>query len=291
MPLTHSGNFGSAFIEIHVCSVTSPPTKPSSTSSSPTEWLTLMPSCMLMTVQDSRAGRNKTATLSCSRKRFSTTAASLKCNRIKVICRQPYNMGAQFGLQFVAFYSEHVDPRSPTTPCVTPSPAHNSRHQPSPPNPPPLTPGGTPHRTPRYKLPSLPVATPCKDGDHSNPKTPNPLKSKTPKRPLRDANENEECEFSGVEKQSRLLSNALKEPQGSTPNNPILERIVKERKLRQQAFESSYEKKRLLVKDLPKAIGKSDFAAGYVGKSVEMSAAFRKISAHGKLHRLVCISA
>ena len=88
----------------------------------------------------------------------------------------------------------------------------------------------------------------------------------------------------------------MKEPRGSTPNNPILERIVKERKLRQQekAFESSYEKKRLLVKDLPKAIGKSDFAAGYVktvGKSMEMSAAFRKISAHGKLHRLVCILA
>ena len=46
-----------------------------------------------------------------------------------------------------------------------------------------------------------------------------------------------------------------------------------------------YEKKQLLVKELPKAEGNGDFAASYenlAGKQDEMSMAFRKISAHGK---------
>ena len=92
-----------------------------------------------------------------------------------------------------------------------------------------------------------------------------------------------------MEKQSRLLNNALKTPRGSSHANPILDRIRSEREKvkEEKRFESSYEKKRLLVRELPKAEGKTDFAAEYGksnGKSVEMSVAFRKMSRHGETH-------
>lgn len=247
------------------------------------DWLTLLPSCMLMTVQDSRAGRNKTTTLSCTRDRFSATAANQKWSYIKIVCRQPYNAVAQFGLQYVSFYSEYSGPRSPVTTHFTPSPSHP--HRPTPHHSTHMS-GGTPHRTTKHKLPSLPSVTPCKQGD-PNSKPPHLKSSKGPKRPLREANTKEGGKFSGVEKQSRLLKNALKGPKGSSPSNPILERITSEReKLKQEKnFESLYEKKQLLLKALPKALGKTDFTAGY-GKSPktssEISAAFRKISCHGE---------
>ncbi|CAI8023470.1 hypothetical protein GBAR_LOCUS13707 [Geodia barretti] len=65
--------------------------------------------------------------------------------------------------------------------------------------------------------------------------------------------------------------------------NPILERAVEEEgKKKEKKFEELYQKRKLLVAELNKAQGKSDFADGY-GKtpsSVEMTAAFRKISRH-----------
>lgn len=258
-----------------------PPPPPGSPPSAipDSDWLTLLPSCMLMTVQDSRAGRNKTTTLTCTRDRFSATAVSQKWSYIKIICRQPYNPVAQFGLQYVSFYSEYP---GPVTSHFTPSPSHT-------PNPtsPPSThiSGGTPHRTTKHKLPSLPSVTTCKQGD-PNFKPAHLKSSKRPKRPLREPNTEGGEEFSGVEKQSRLLNNALKASKDS-PSNPILERIASERERlnQEKSFDSSYEKKQLLLKALPRALGKTDFASGY-GKSpktsAEISAAFRKISGHGK---------
>ena len=263
-----TGNFGSAFIEIHVSS-SSPP-------GGPPEWLTLLPSCMLMTVHDSRAGRNKTATLTCTRERFSATAAQLKWSCIKLICRQPYNLTAQFGLQNVAFYTESGAVCSPMTPRVSQSPQHKL--------PSTALSDTTPQRTTSgHRLPPLPSAVgPCKQGEPGN-KTPH-VKFK---RPLREAND-ESCtdEFSGVE-QSRLLSNALKAPHGESHSNPILDRIASEReKVKEEMrFEASYQKKRLLVKELHKAERKADFTAGFdkaSSKSVEMSLALRKISRHGE---------
>ena len=58
-------------------------------------------------------------------------------------------------------------------------------------------------------------------------------------------------------------------------------------KEKKERFEESYQKRRLLVAELNKAQGKTDFANGYGGKSPssgEMMAAFRKISRHGELH-------
>ena len=271
-----SGNFGSAFIEIHVCS----------SAEGSSEWLTLLPSCMLMTVHDSRGGRNKTLTLTCAKERFSSTTSNKKWSHIKVICRQPYDTTAQFGLKYVAFYSEHSNLCSPLTPHCTTSPHYN---HPSPNHPSPTPPENTPHHTNRHKLPSLPSVTPRTPGD-SNYKPPHLKSSKTPKRPLSEANIEGEYEvFSGVEKQSRLLSNALRAPRGTAQQNPILERIANEREQvkKEQSFESAYQKKRLLVRELTKVEGKTDFVAGFEkasGSSIEMSAAFRKISRHGNLH-------
>ena len=278
--LAFSGNFGSAFIEIHVCCSSSIP-NPSST-----EWLTLVPSCMLMTVHDSRAGRNKTSILTVSKERFSATAINQKWNHIKIICRQPYNMSSQFGLQHVAFYSEHTtDISSP----LTPSPLHKSPHY----HPSPIhhNTETTPHSN-KHKLPSLPTSTvtPGKQGE-PNHKPLQSKSSKTPKRPLREPNKDESEEFTGIEKQSRLLNIVLKTPSselmGKTEKtNPILQRIASEheKKKNMENFQSSYEKKRLLVRELGKAELKNDFASAYVGsKSTEMTAAFRKITQHGEL--------
>ena len=67
--------------------------------------------------------------------------------------------------------------------------------------------------------------------------------------------------------------------------NPILERAVEEEgKKKKKSFEESYQKRKLLVAELNKAQEKSNFTDGY-GKtpsSVEMSAAFRRISRHGE---------
>ncbi|CAI8023469.1 DNA repair protein XRCC1, partial [Geodia barretti] len=146
------GNFGSAFIEVHVSAAAS--------ESSTTEWLTLLPSCMLMTVPDSRAGRNKTSSIVCSRDRFSATTAGLKWSFLKIICRQPYNLTSQFGLQHVTFYSD-----TPSTP-LTPSPSPSLLSHPDPSH----SPKDTPDYANRHRLPSLPSsATPCKPGDpHSS---------------------------------------------------------------------------------------------------------------------------
>ena len=229
---------------------------------------------MLMTVPDSRAGRNKTSSIVCSRDRFSATTAGLKWSFLKIICRQPYNLTSQFGLQHVTFYSD-----TPSTP-LTPSPSPSLLSHPDPSH----SPKDTPDYANRHRLPSLPSsATPCKPGDPHSSKTPH--RKGNFKQPLGDSNTSEE--FSGLERQSRLLRNALKGPrEPSDKMNPILERAVEEEgKQKEKRFEELYQKRKLLVAELNKAQGKSDFADGY-GKtpsSVEMTAAFRKISRHGEM--------
>ena len=125
--------------------------------------------------------------------------------------------------------------------------------------------------------------TPCKPGDPNSSRTPH--RKGNFKQPLGDSNTSEE--FSGLERQSRLLRNALKGPrEPSDKMNPILERAVEEEgKKKEKKFEELYQKRKLLVAELSKAQGKSDFADGY-GKtpsSVEMTAVFRKISRHGEM--------
>ena len=271
-----TGNFGAAFIEVHVSS--------GSAAVSPHgngEWLTLLPSCMLMTVADSRAGRNKTSALVCSRERFSATAVDTKWCLVKVICRQPYNLSSQFGLQHVAFFAtSHTLPPSPSS--LSPSPRAHIHSSPT-----SHTLTNTPDQI--HKLPSLPTSTmtPSKPGvPNSSSWNPTNKKSTMTKRPLAESNNlEEECEeFCGVESQSRLLRNALKTPKNEVAGepNPILARVRE--KAEMKSFEGSYEKRRLLVGELTKAKGKTDFLSEYEksSSSVEMTAALRKISRHGE---------
>ena len=121
----------------------------------------------------------------------------------------------------------------------------------------------------------------------------------TPKRPLREHGNvsEEDFEFSGVEKQSRLFRNALRGKSSdncSQKVNPILEKIVSEReKYRKSSSESamrdSYERKKLLKKDLPKAETNVDFAASYdksKSKHKDVAVAMSKVYAHGKIVRI-----
>lgn len=94
----------------------------------------------------------------------------------------------------------------------------------------------------------------------------------TPKRPRTDdaADENEEIrgEFSGIEKQSRLLKCTLKRGEAAVENNSILERIAAEKQKEvedRRASLGGYTRKKLLHKDLPKTAADAgvDFAATY----------------------------
>ena len=99
----------------------------------------------------------------------------------------------------------------------------------------------------------------------------------------------EEFEFSGVERQSRLFRNALK-GESSQKSNPILEKIVSEREKYRKQSEAlsdipSYNRKKLLLKELPKVEGGIDFAASYekgTNSNKDVAAAFSRISAHGE---------
>ena len=75
---------------------------------------------------------------------------------------------------------------------------------------------------------------------------------------------NDEFEFSGLEKQSRLLKNTLKNDLMTIKNNPILSRIAAERgfKGKEEEKGSGFIRKKLLMKELPKAEG-VDFLTSY----------------------------
>ena len=103
--LLSPGNFGSAFVEVLVGD---------SGSSDSEEYITLLPQSTLMTVPDSRRGKNKTRSVTYGREKLSSAAATKKWNRVKIKCRQPYNLSDQFGLQFVAFFSDTSDSSSNT---------------------------------------------------------------------------------------------------------------------------------------------------------------------------------
>ncbi len=138
-----------------------------------------------------------------------------------MVCRQPFHLTEQFGLQYIVFHSQASDLGSPVSHLLTPP------RTPTPLLSPPPSLGHTPLSTPSQdhsnrsrdtarhsaKFPHLPsngltnnTSTPsAKPGSHQ----------KTPRRPQRDRGtsskeEEEDFEFNGVEKQSRLFRNALK---------------------------------------------------------------------------------
>ena len=94
-------------------------------------------------------------------------------------------------------------------------------------------------------------------------------------------------EFSGVEKQSRLLKCTLSNSRPAVENNSILERIAAEKEKEKSEF--MYARKKLLHKELSKAAADSgvDFAATYSAQSdssgnVAGLRAVRGLSALGK---------
>jgi len=260
--------------------------------------MTLLPQSTLMTVPDSRRGRNKTRSMTYRRDKLSSAAMTKKWNRVKLRCRQPFNLTDQFGLQFVAISSDIADSSS-----VVLTPPHTPRLlSPSTPSTPTLSTSTS--TTPESenmiarhgkRFPTLPnIKSPAVSSDKNDQ-----VKVSTPKRPLRE-NSNIDFEFSGVEKQSRLFRNALRGTPSDTCSekvNPILEKIMSEReKYRKSSSElamcDTYERKKLLKKDLPKAETNVDFAASYdksKSKHKDVAIAMSKVYAHGKIVHVRCV--
>ena len=167
------------------------------------------PQSTLMTVPDSRRGRNKTRSMTYGRDKLSSAAMTKKWNRVKLRCRQPFNLTDQFGLQFVAISSDIADSSSPVllTPPLTPRLLSPST---------PTLPTST-STTPESenviarhgkRFPTLPnIKSPAVSSDKNDQ-----VKVSTPKRPLREHSNicEEDFEFSGVEKQSRRFRHALR---------------------------------------------------------------------------------
>ena len=277
------GNFGSAFVEVLVGD---------SASSDSEEYITLLPQSTLMTVPDSRRGKNKTRSVTYGREKLSNAATTKKWNRVKIKCRQPYNLSDQFGLQFVAFFSDLSDSSSHTLLTSPHTPRLLSPPTPSTPSHPSST-DDTPeseklNARQRKRLPTWPT---FKSPMASSTKGDQVL---TPKRPLKNHgnDDNEDFEFSGIEKQSRLFQNALRGNPSSEKANPILEKIMSEREKYKSSRHSgesatcdTYQRRKLLKKELPKAEASTDFAASYDesrSKHAEVAVAMSKFYANGK---------
>ena len=277
------GNFGTAFLEVLV-----------GNSDTPDEFITLLPSSMLMTIPDSKAGRSRTKSkLFTSKDKLSSAAVGKKWNRVKVRCVQKHGT-EQFGLQYITFSN---DVGHPHTSAIAGTPSHSHLL-----TPPPLT---SPRHTPatpkseQFQRSRIPVLQ--KTFTPAGVKSHVPLK--TPKRPLNErsnrekgAMEEEDFEFSGVEKQSRLFRNCMKgkpstngDCSSDKESNPILERIMNEReKYKSPTDGGLYTRKKLLKKELPKADVSVDFMAGYrengggKKKASELSGAWSRMASHGE---------
>ena len=257
-------NFGSAFVEVLV-----------SNNGSPDDYTTLLPSSMLMSIANSRGGRGKTTTLKCGREKLSKTAVDLKWSLVKIQISQKFNLTEQFGLQHVALHNDtptsykpfrQSDPTS--TPTHTPlSPPTQSAHSVS---------------TPRHRIPPLPGhLTPT---EHAQK-----IKNGTPKRTSRTlSDEEEDYEFAGIERQSRLFKNCVrrKPSDGDTKPEPnsILNRISSDKKKYSEklTFDPSYQRRRLLKKELPKAESTVDFAETFKEEDTKKSLGLSGLSAFGE---------
>lgn len=281
--------------------------------------MTLLPSSLLMTIPESKAGRARTKTKTfTSKDKLSSAAVGKKWNRVKIRCIQKHNQ-EQFGLQYITFSNDVGGYRDPPCSSSTSSSSltssvampSSSRHHLL--TPPQLiapqratltTPKSEPIAINHPRLPSLqkfstPAAAVVK------------LEAllKTPKRPLRERNSQErdlekedtDFEFSGVEKQSRLFQNCLKGKTSTMSDhtsvkepNPILEKIRTEREKYSETASSTglYERRKLLKRELPKAGVTVDFTAGYketnsevkkkAAAGMELSSAWRRMASHGK---------
>lgn len=261
----------------------------SNSDGSPDDYITLLPSSMLMSISDSRAGRSKTGSVKYGKERLSMTAMSKKWNLVKIKCCQKYNSSEQFGLQRVAFLNDlQLSPtptrQSPVTQLLTPrtpSSSSNNKH------------------TPLHRVPSLNSSF---RGGRTASEHAHKSKSVTPKRPLRErasntVDDHEDYEFAGLEVQSRLFKNCVRRKPSTTDSseakdepNAILSRIISDKtkyadKLKVNSV-CTYQRTKLLKKELPKAQGLVDFAETFKGeeskKSPGIGGTFSRIAAFGE---------
>ncbi len=206
---------------------------------------------MLMTIADSRSGRGKTTTLKCGREKLSQVAVDKKWILVKIQTCQKFNISEQFGLQHVALYND-----TPTSYTPTRHTTHTSTHTPT-----PTHTSSTPSS--QHRIPSLPSS------GHSSTEYAQKLKNATPKRPNRtSSDQKEDYEFAGIERQSRLFKNCVRgnnKTENKHEKNSILNRISleKDKYAEKLNYEPTYQRTRLLKKELPKAEGKVDFAESF----------------------------
>ena len=253
-----------------------------------------------MSIADSRAGRSRANSVRFGKERLSVTAMNKKWNLVKIKCCQKYNSTEQFGLQRIAFINDLHVSQTPTTPSTNQILSPRT-----------LTPtvsSGNTEPTPHHRVSSL------HSSRHSSVRgtrnaTEHAQKSKcvTPKRPLREqtlnsaADDQEDYEFAGLEVQSRLFKNCVRATTSSSDGkdepNGILSRIITDKskyvdKLKVNST-CSYQRTKLLKKELPKAQGLVDFAETFKcedsKKGPGVGGAFSRIAAFGELTK-VCVN-
>lgn len=273
------GNSGSAFVEVLV-----------SDSENPETYVTLLHMSMLMTLQEARMGRNKSKVVSYGKDKLSSTAAAKKWNRVKIHCVQKYNREDQFGIRSISIFSDTHSSKD----SVLLSPSQRNLLS-------PVDVGNKSSgnkrtieqsREYRLKLPSS--SDPLFDSSKAHDTS---LTSTTPKKhPLQSRNsriegpsDQDEFEFSGLERQSRLFRNCLKgeESKDDLKPNKILSRISEEKSKYQDTMVGLHcPRKKLLKKELPKADVMRDFVDSYRDKeksdSSQVTGAFRIMSRHGE---------
>jgi len=253
---------------------------------------------MLMTVQEARTGRNRSKVFSYGKDRLSSAASAKKWNRLKIQCVQKYNRDDQFGLRSISIFSESHN-TSDSSLLSPPQQGYSSSS---------LTPDQGLVRKNMEKSRDHHLKMPSSDPLHgfsrhpiSRPSQANSPSSTTPrKRPLHSLNKKvddvagkEEFEFSGIEKQSRLLHHCLKRglesdhtgDDSSFKSNKILDRIRSEKeKYRDTINKVQCPRKKLLKTELPKSDIMRDFIDGYKDSeksNCAVSGAFKKMSSHG----------
>lgn len=294
-----------------------------SDSATPDSHVTLLHMCMLMSLQEARMGRNKTKVVFYGKEKLSSSATSRKWNRVKIHCVQKYNHEDQFGLRSFSLFSDgHVlgdqelssallsptqritSPSSLSSPSSTPPELSGSRRKED----------GWSDLQHHHKLPpssdSLIVSARVGGANARGMREHVTSNSSTPKkRSLRTQNKKsdlpsnqEEFEFSGLERQSRLFRDCMRgKPEdsestsscGSRKPNKILSKISADKEKYRESSGTLYPRKKLLKKDLPKAELMRDFVDSYkekeVKKSSEMAGAFRIMSSHGTLYQIISV--
>ena len=286
-----------------------------SDSEAPDYHATLLHMCMLMSLQEARMGRNKTKVASYGREKLSTAATSRKWNRVIINCVQKYNREDQFGLRSFSLFSDghSVEDRecgstllSPTQTVIS---SPSTLQQTS----------GTKRwkdvwSDPRHnhKLPSSSdslllstqgsITSPRGTREHQSSDSSTPKKHQKIFKKNDRPSDQEDFEFSGLERQSRLFHDCMrgkseKDPastpsRGNTMENKILRKITVDKDKYRESSDTLYPRKKLLKKSLPRAELMKDFVDSYKEAEKkgdpEVAGALHKMSSHGTTSICTC---